>query len=351
MFDLLQLHDKASFASGLLGPPTGQASDLPLHSAAASGDVQLLRAALRLLPGQLNERDGRGRTPLHCAIDCQQHGCLRELLAASADTELAYRDGATPLRSAASKALPWAVRELLEAGAKMDAANKQGQTALHMAALGGQEPWPSEERDLTACIHLLLAAGANACAKDSGGRTPLDSARQGGRQGCLEALQAAASGKRGSFNPNADLGRAPILPPVYATPLQVCLCRLLWMLGFAGQHQLLFAAAACQSPVARLRERLPIGRWTLLEYGASVHSQLQCLQPSKHPLTSDYLLFPMVETERMLEDPAPAHSFASLLLVCPAGKVLLHFDSQVRPGSLHGSSYASAWRQRAGAAS
>jgi hypothetical protein len=46
---------------------------------------------------------------------------------------------------------------------------------------------------------------------------------------------------------------------------------------------------------------------------------------------SDYLLFPMVEPRDVLG----AYP-ASLLLVCPAGRVLLHLDSQVRPGSVPG---------------
>lgn len=50
---------------------------------------------------------------------------------------------------------------------------------------------------------------------------------------------------------------------------------------------------------------------------------LCCLQACEHPLGSDYLLFPMVEAQ----DGLGAYP-ASLLLVCPAGKVLLHFDSQ-----------------------
>ena len=49
---------------------------------------------------------------------------------------------------------------------------------------------------------------------------------------------------------------------------------------------------------------------------------------------SDYLLFPMVETRDVLG----AYP-ASLLLVCPAGRVLLHLDSQARPGAVHGSTW------------
>ena len=146
-------------AAGMSGP-----KDSALHRAAWVGDLSALRAALAEVPEQLNARNHRKLTPLHCAVDRGHTNCVQALLDAGADVAAVEGDtGGTALHLAAQGGHHACVRTLLDVGAPIDATDGDGWTPLAHAAYCGY----------CDSVDALLEAGANAALADSCGRTPL----------------------------------------------------------------------------------------------------------------------------------------------------------------------------------
>ena len=189
-----------------------------LHAAAHRGDVPAIeRLASR--PAML-ARDASGRTPLHVAVFARQHGAVRALLAAGADTAalengrydavtiaavaddeeslrlllaagasarlVTSRYDGTALIAAAHLGHDGAVRELIAAGAPLDHVNNLHWTALIEAVVLGDGA-----RRHQATVRALLDAGANVRLADREGRTPLQLARERGYADMVRMLEGA----------------------------------------------------------------------------------------------------------------------------------------------------------------
>ncbi len=172
-------------------------SDFPLHDAAKNGDIRTVQILLDL-GMDVNTRDDRGRTALHCATAFNHVLIVELLLTRGANTaaqaawvppplclaaQKGYMDiagflllegadvnirdlsmGNTPLYHAAYFGQAVMICFLLDHGAEIRVTNARGYTPLHAAAMKGHK-WAVDE---------LLARGAdpNACAF-SDGLTPL----------------------------------------------------------------------------------------------------------------------------------------------------------------------------------
>lgn len=122
----------------------------PLHYAAETGSVELLRALIQA-GARVNVTALDGHTPLMLAVEWQELGPVRELLAAGARVNVRERQkGLTALHIAAARGDTELLRTLLDAGAEVDAANVQGATPLCLAL---------EQRN-SAAARLLLDRGA-----------------------------------------------------------------------------------------------------------------------------------------------------------------------------------------------
>ncbi|XP_069190679.1 leucine-rich repeat serine/threonine-protein kinase 1-like isoform X2 [Procambarus clarkii] len=127
-----------------------------LHQAALWDNAELLED---LLNGDqlahLDCRDAWGRTPLHAAATTESSRCLRILLQAGADANMASGPRA------------------------------EGRTCLHIAS----------EHGAVENIRLLLDHGADLLAKDANGLTALDLAEQGEHTQCMTVLKNAADAR------------------------------------------------------------------------------------------------------------------------------------------------------------
>ena len=120
----------------------GQDERKPLHAAAFSGNLEVVRILIEYDPACINARDERGWTPLCWASGSRYSNdgsALRLLLEHGADVNAANRDGQTPLHEASFYGALEDVRLLLEHGVDVEAKNIHGNTALQVAV--------EEERD------------------------------------------------------------------------------------------------------------------------------------------------------------------------------------------------------------
>ncbi len=184
-----------------------------LHRAAARGELAQIK------PGNVDVRDGRGRTPLHVAAFRAQHEAMRALVAAGADPnalendrydivtiaavaddvptlKLALQLGAsannltsrydgTALIAAAHLGNAEVVRILTAAGAPRDHVNNLGWTALMESIVLGDGGSRHTET-----LKVLLDAGADPNIPDRAGVTPLAQARARGYPAMVKLLEA-----------------------------------------------------------------------------------------------------------------------------------------------------------------
>jgi len=129
----------------------------------------------------LDERDGKGNTPLQAAILAGDEASARLLIAHGADIKSQNHPGSTALHHASSDGRKDLVFLLLAKGAEENAQDNDGDTPLHSAALRGH-------REI---VELLLAHGADSRIRNSRGRTPRDEALRRGH-GEIAGLLAAA---------------------------------------------------------------------------------------------------------------------------------------------------------------
>jgi len=187
-----------------------------LHRAAARGEIALIK------PGNVDARDGRGRTPLHVAAFRGQHEAMRALLAAGADPNALENDrydivtiaavaddvptlevalaigcsaanvtsryDGTALIAAAHLGHDGVVRTLIRAGAPLDHVNNLGWTALIESIVLGN----GGARHV-ATLKALVDAGANVNLADRSGTTPLKLAQGRGYTEMIVILQKAAA--------------------------------------------------------------------------------------------------------------------------------------------------------------
>jgi len=204
-------------------PPTAaeRAAYTGLFAAAAQGDIaqaeRLARSGARV-----DERDGRGRTPLHVAAYFRQREAMRALVRAGADPNALDRDRydivtivavaddvatlATALDigcSAANVTSPYdgtaliaaahlghdeVVRVLIRAKAPLDHVNNLGWTAVIESIVLG-DGGPRHQ----ATLQALVDAGANLNIADRSGATPLALARSRSYTRMVEILAKAGA--------------------------------------------------------------------------------------------------------------------------------------------------------------
>jgi ankyrin repeat protein/L-ascorbate metabolism protein UlaG (beta-lactamase superfamily) len=213
------------FASVLTMPIGAQ----QIHDAVRAGDLAKVKALVAENPQVVNEKDARGRTPLHFACHSGNMEIVTFLIAHGADVKAADPDGFTPLHWAAfagqadaARALikagadpnalsaegvsplesafygrhPEAVDVLLEGGLKVETTGEAGRALLHRAALAG----------FGSLLDYLIARGADISSKSASGGALLHSAAAGG----LTALVGKLIADEADVNSTDDLGQTPL---------------------------------------------------------------------------------------------------------------------------------------------
>ncbi len=170
--------------------------DLPLHTAATAGHVEIARLLLDA-GADVDGPDIDRSTPLDVAALRSQPEMVDFLIARGADVNHQDNNGACPLSFAASARQTEIVRALVAAGAKLDYHTPQGTTFLHSAAGSG----------LMELVELALEHGVAIDAADEQGETPLHWAAARGRAEVAEALIE----KGADPNAKAERGQTPLL--------------------------------------------------------------------------------------------------------------------------------------------
>ncbi|NTV80359.1 MAG: hypothetical protein HGA24_02935 [Candidatus Aminicenantes bacterium] len=197
-----------------------------IHDAVRAGDLAKVKALVAKDPKVVNEKDARGRTPLHFASGAGNTEIVKFLIASGADVKATDPDGFTPLHWAAyeghgdaARALiaagadpnarggpgvdtlgsafygrhPEAVEALLQGGLKVQAKGEDGRILLHRAASAG----------FLSLVEYLLKNGADAASPHDFGKTLLHSAAEGGLSDMVEKLVAGGA----DVNAADDLGQ------------------------------------------------------------------------------------------------------------------------------------------------
>ena len=137
----------------LLHQLCGCASSDKIHVAVESRNISAVRHLLSLDPTCVNDRDGRGRTPLYLAALVDQPDILTLILQKGGDPNIgaSWKGNARPLHVASRNAHTEIVRRLIEAGAKVNIKDDDGDTPLLLAARSGSAE----------VVQLLIEAGAD----------------------------------------------------------------------------------------------------------------------------------------------------------------------------------------------
>jgi hypothetical protein len=120
----------------------GRFGRIPLHGAAYSGNLEVVRILIEYDPANINARDQYGETPLHWASrghKFKDGSVIRLLLEHGADVNAQSRTGWTPLHLAPGWGKLEVVRLLLEHGADVEAKRIDGKTALQVATDRGHD--------------------------------------------------------------------------------------------------------------------------------------------------------------------------------------------------------------------
>jgi len=114
----------------------------PLHGAADSGNLEVVRILIEYHPAYIDAKDEDGWTPLLWASrgrNSKDGSVIQLLLEHGADINAPSQTGWTPLHTASSYGALEVVRLLLECGADVEAKSIIGETALQEAADRGHD--------------------------------------------------------------------------------------------------------------------------------------------------------------------------------------------------------------------
>lgn len=158
-------------------PDQSQYRDLPLHVAAAQGNVEIARLLLDA-GAEVDAGDSDLSTALHVAAVRGQLDMVNLLMERGADLAFQDNNGAWSMSFALSRNDTSVVDRIMEAGAPLDLKTNDGTTLVHYAASRGRS-------DL---FDPLLAAGLDLDAVTEEGLTPLHWAAMGGRSEVITIL-------------------------------------------------------------------------------------------------------------------------------------------------------------------
>lgn len=153
-------------------------SQLSIHEAASEGELAAVKKAVER-GESINARDRKNKTPLLCAVRCQQVEVVEYLLQGGADPNahtISHND--TALHQAARSGNVRIAKMLLEAGANANVRNTSEHTPLYVAAFLGHAQ----------VAELLLQAGAEVNAACFMGITPLYMAARLGHEEAVQVL-------------------------------------------------------------------------------------------------------------------------------------------------------------------
>ncbi|XP_072842707.1 ankyrin repeat and SOCS box protein 2 [Pogona vitticeps] len=152
---------------------------LPLHEAAYYGQEGCLKLLQKSYPGTIDHRTLQEETALYLATNRGNIDCVRSLLQAGAEPDIANKSRETPLYKACERKNAEAVQVLLEYNADVNHRCTRGWTALHEAVA----------RNDIEIVELLIKAGAKIEAENCYGITSLFVAAESGH---LESLRYLA---------------------------------------------------------------------------------------------------------------------------------------------------------------
>jgi ankyrin repeat protein/L-ascorbate metabolism protein UlaG (beta-lactamase superfamily) len=215
--DAVAAGDQARVAGLLAADPTlasqprdNPTRDLPLHTAAEQGNVEMARLLLDA-GADIDGYDSDESTPLDVAALRRHREMVSFLIQRGADVNRRDKNLACPISFAAFGGDSTIVRMLVDAGSDLNFRSTQGTTLLHAAGLRGNL-WlmdliarrdgeidvrtPAGETPLywaarggqTAAVKHLIELGANPALPDTFGRTPLDNAVMGNQVEVVRVL-------------------------------------------------------------------------------------------------------------------------------------------------------------------
>ncbi|XP_034274278.1 ankyrin repeat and SOCS box protein 2 isoform X1 [Pantherophis guttatus] len=152
---------------------------LPLHEAAYYGQESCLKLLHRSFPGTIDQRTLQEETALYLATNRGNIDCMRSLLQAGAEPDIANKARETPLYKACERKNSEAVQMLLQYNADVNHRCNRGWTALHEAVA----------RNDLEIIELLVQGGAKVESANCYGISSLFVAAESGH---LEALRYLA---------------------------------------------------------------------------------------------------------------------------------------------------------------
>src|SRR5271157_3731781 len=178
-----------------LSAAAGEESD-SLGDAAQDGDLEKVKALLKINPELANSKDEFGHTPLHYAGVFGHKEVAQLLLASKAEVNAKDNKGRTALHETVHAGNTELAKLLLLNRAEVNARDDDDATPLHLAANRGHK----EVAD------LLLANDAEINAKEKHGSTPLHIATGLGFRGMVELLLA----NRADLNSHSNTGQTPL---------------------------------------------------------------------------------------------------------------------------------------------
>jgi ankyrin repeat protein len=137
----------------------------PLHEAANTGNLALLKKLIAKRAYPIDIDDGEGRSPLMHAVHRERLDCVAYLLSKGANINLGADDGATPLHEACYNSTLAIVQLLLREGASPVSTDQDGRQPVHWATDNSRNEKPM-------CV-LIDHHGVDVNCVDETGMTPL----------------------------------------------------------------------------------------------------------------------------------------------------------------------------------